>query len=100
MFDHVMTEAEVKAKHRVRMIGGALRYAAADRTDPFAFRRAMAHIDNGVASMGRPENKEYAIAAGSRAMYDAAMVMEPRSYVRDGETINYDVVRWQNMKRP
>ena len=36
---------------RQRMIEGAKRYAAADRSDPFAFNRAMTHINNGVAGL-------------------------------------------------
>lgn len=34
------------------MIQDAMKYAASDRTDPFAFSRAMTHIKNGIAQPG------------------------------------------------
>jgi len=41
-----MTDAVVL--NEVRMIDAARRYAAADKSDPFAFARAMAHIRAGL----------------------------------------------------
>ncbi len=35
--------------YRARQIEGARNYAAADKSDPFAFNRCMTHILNGVA---------------------------------------------------
>lgn len=36
---------------RQRQIEGAKRYASAMKSDPFAFNRAMSHINNGVCSL-------------------------------------------------
>ena len=39
---------KVQDNERDRMIAGAVRYAQADRSDPFTFARAMAQIKNGI----------------------------------------------------
>lgn len=40
-----------------RMMAGAAAYARADKSDPFAFARAKAHILNGVATPAEREGK-------------------------------------------
>lgn len=40
------------------MLEGAVRYAEADRSDPFAFHRAVSHIKNGVATMYDQQGRE------------------------------------------
>ena len=43
-------------KHLDRMISGAERYAAGDKSDPFTFARALAHIKQGLCGAGsRPK---------------------------------------------
>lgn len=55
-----------------RMIDGAKRYAAADRSDPFAFRRALAHIECGVATVIRGEHsREYDLDRAQTGFYAA-----------------------------
>lgn len=51
---------ELEARRRYQ-IAGAKRYAAFDRSDPFALKRALMHIRNGLAE---PKTD------GSDAMYD------------------------------
>lgn len=79
------------------MIQGARRYAQADKSDPFAFSRAMSHINSGVARPSFDGN-------GNRhdAYYDAQEAREKRVSSRpfsDGST-TYDVTVYRDMKRP
>ena len=46
----------MKARHYNDTLQQALNYAAADRSDPFAFARAMAHSANGICDSG-PDGK-------------------------------------------
>lgn len=52
-----------------RAIFAARRYAEFDRSDPFVFRRAMTHINNGIVGFLRD---------GCDAMYDAVPYDETR----------------------
>lgn len=95
-----LTDAEIKARTRARMIDGAKKYALADRTDPFAFRRMVTHIDNGVASVHRGLNKDYDLAAGP-AFYNAETYREPRKIVgSDGQEQVFDIMVFRNVVRP
>lgn len=83
-----------------RMSEAARRYAAADRTDPFALSRAMSHIVSGAASAHRPANKDYDLSAGA-AYYDAEPQRELRKAAgHDGREIEFDVVVYKNVARP
>lgn len=75
-----------------RMVHAAQRYAAADRTDPFTFNRAMTHIANGVAGFRHEPN-------GTRveAFYNAKEVKVKRKLASGEE---YEVVGYDNMVRP
>lgn len=82
-----------------KMTEGARNYAAADRSDPFAFNRAMSHIHNGIA--GFTYNKD-----GSRndAYYKADKIKEKRR-VHNGQTfsdgtVEFTVESYINMQRP
>ncbi len=69
-----------EAVKKARMVEGAKRYAAADRTDPFAYARAMTHIKCGVATVIRQEhNKDYDLDRAATAFYNA------ESYVYERE---------------
>jgi hypothetical protein len=69
MTDQTPTARQM-ARHR--MIEAAKRYAASDRTDPFAFRRAVAHIDNGLCTVIRGErNKDFDLVPAVTSFYDA-----------------------------
>jgi hypothetical protein len=93
-------EAEIKAKQRARMIQAAQVYARADRTDPFSMMRMMTHIDNGVASIHAPANRDYDIAAGP-GFYNAEMHREARKIVgSDGKEQTFDVPVYRNVSRP
>jgi hypothetical protein len=95
-----LTEAQIKAKSRARMIDGARKYALADRTNPFAFRQMMTHIDNGVASVHRGLNKDYELAAGP-AFYSAETLREARKIIgSDGQEQIYDIMTFRNVVRP
>lgn len=77
-------------------IDAARRYAAADRSDPFAFGRAMAHIKNGIAADIKDKSEA--------AHYDAEETQERRSLptgitFSDG-TSDYVVPAYKNVKRP
>ena len=71
-----------------RIIDGARAYAAADRSDPFAFNRAMSHMKNGISSVG---------ARGEDAFYKAEPYQETR-YLPDGR--EYLVTVYKNIQRP
>lgn len=69
-------------------IEAAKRYAAADRTDPWAFDRAMTHMANGIC--GFNEN-------GQDAFYSADEFVEDRVTVTG---ISYPVTVYRNIVRP
>lgn len=102
-----MTAEDIAAKEKARlareratMIQGAKNYAGADRTDPFAFSRAMSHINNGVASFRRPENRELSVEQGD-AFYQATPYREGRTMIgSNGQPQEYSVVRYMNVQRP
>lgn len=80
---------------RQRFIAAAKRYAAADRSDPFAYNRAMTQIDNGIACSLRD---------GADAIYDAVESHETRALpagttFSDG-TSQWSVPVYRNMTRP
>ena len=71
----------------------AMSYAKADSSDPFAFRRAMTHLRNGVASFA---NKE-----GQPAYYSAERYQEPRSIaLPGGGTLEWMADTYRNRFRP
>lgn len=73
------------------MIKGAQFYARADRSDPFAFNRAMTHLNNGVANVFRR----------GKDIIDATYFAEPTKETRhlpDGRP--YKVTVYKNMRRP
>lgn len=71
-----------------RMLEGAKNYALADKSDPFAFNRAMTHVGNRIA--GRTPN-------GEDAFYTAEPASETRQ-LPDGR--EYQVTVYHNMARP
>lgn len=71
------------------LILAAKRYAEADKSDPFAFSRAMTHLKNGIA--------QYALKDGSSAFYDAEEAHEIRR-LPDGT--EYRATIHKNMVRP
>lgn len=80
-------------KFKQRMVEGAVRYAAGDKSDPFAFNRALAHIRSGLCGIDKD---------GRDAFYDATPAMETRCVPTmahpEGEEYQVEVMR--NMKRP
>lgn len=98
--DAAQKQADAKAKAKRRMLDGARRYAQSDKSDPFAYARCVAHINNGVASVSRPANKEYEIPGGVAAYYDADAKIETRKIVANGEEIVWDAIVFTNAVRP
>ena len=75
------------------LVAAAKRYAAADKSDPFAFARAMSHSANGIAS--------YANKNGQSAIYDAELYYEPREIkMPDGKTLSWQAGCYRNIIRP
>lgn len=72
---------------RRRMFEGARNYALAEKSDPFAFARAMSHTLNGIAN----------IHNGEDAFYQADPYQETR-VLPDGR--EYNVTAYRNVKRP
>lgn len=66
------------------MMAGAYAYAQADKSDPFAYARAVSHINNGVATPG--------------SSYGAERYMEMRTMPITGE--KYQVEAYKNVVRP
>jgi len=78
-----------------RRVEAAKRYAAADRSDPFALARAIAHLRNGIA--GSLQN-------GDEAIYDASEFTETRQLppgvtLSNGDTA-FEVKAYRNITRP
>jgi hypothetical protein len=91
------------AKHmaRQRMIEGARRYAAADRTDPFAFRRAVSHIDCGLATIARGERSNtFDLVAAQPAYYDADAQREVVKMNGGGGEIDVERITYKSVVRP
>jgi len=71
----------------------AERFAASDKSDPFAYSRAMAHLRNGVAS--------YSDQYGRAAYYDAEEALEPRAIVMpNGQRLEWNATVYRNIIRP
>lgn len=87
------------SKERRRMIDGAYRYAAANKSDPFALNRALTHLNVGVSGIRINENNERV-----DAFYDAKVGMEkrklpPGQLFSDGSN-TYDVQVYHDVKVP
>lgn len=86
-----------KKDQRAIALAGARNYAAADRSDPFAFARMMTHIDNGIVSFGLKDGD---------AIYSAEPYKETRHLpitVVNGKEIGgeaYTVTCYKTMRRP
>lgn len=79
-------------KLRERHLQGIRNFAAADRSDPFTFQRAMAHLRAGILSNN---------AAGDPAWYNADPFQVERSYIGyDGEPKTYHATEYKNLQRP
>lgn len=76
---------------------GAFNYAQADRSDPFAYAKAMSHIKNGICDQ-RFDNKNN---EQRLCHYEADLTQEQRSFVNgEGKIVEYTVPTYVNMKRP
>lgn len=75
--------------HRMRQVEAAKRYAASDRSDPFAYARAMTHLQNGICRT--PDSQHQA------AIYDAEPFEETR-VLPDGR--EYHATVYRNVVRP
>lgn len=71
-----------------RMLEGARNYAAADRSDPFAYSRAITHIRTGIADISQ---------GGEDRFYSAEPFTEQR-VLPDGTT--YSATAYKNIRRP
>jgi len=81
------------------MLQGARVYAMADRSDPFAFDRAMTHVSLGIADVGFSANND-----PSDRFYQAEQIVEERT-LHGGVTFSdgskkFSVLGFRNMKRP
>lgn len=83
-----MTES-VKDKQARRLEEGARNYAAADRSDPFAYARAKAHIACGIAAF---------YPNGESACYEAEPYIGYRPHPMTGEP--FPVTEYKNRARP
>ncbi len=75
-----------------RILVGAANYARADKSDPFAYSRAICHAKNGVSSVNNAQQKP--------GYYDAEETVEHREYVHEGRTVKYTVPAFINIIRP
>lgn len=85
---------------KLAQIAGAKRYAQADRSDPFAFSRAVSHINNGICKPYLHEKRRVMIDCD----YDARGTTETRELIdgvlfSDGTTA-FKVVEWRGRVRP
>jgi hypothetical protein len=80
-------------KVEARYAKGIENYAAAERTDPFAMARAIAHHKIG---LDRSAHRD-----GGGNNYDATPTVEHREYIdKSGETVRYTVPAYKNVQRP
>lgn len=75
-----------------KQVEGAIRYAKADRSDPFAFNRAMSHIQNGICRTPPDKGGDYG--------YSAKLIKERRSYDTGAEKIEFFVDAYIDIQRP
>lgn len=88
----VRITAQVGFTRDARRVAGARRYAEADRSDPFAFARAMTHLSNGIAAYGKK---------GEEQFYDAVETQETRVLpAADGKRVEYQATVYTNRVRP
>jgi hypothetical protein len=89
----------MNARLQQRMIAGAHAYAAADRSDPFAFSRALSHINNGIAGVRTNENGDKV-----DAFYNAKPVVQtrklPAGQMFSNGANTYQVTTYDAMVRP
>lgn len=79
---------------RETMIEGAKRYAKANKSDPFAMRRALTHINSGAASFRVARGRGKALPG----YYDAEPVVEHKKAVRsDGTVLEWDTQGFRNL---
>jgi hypothetical protein len=79
--------------HTLEMRQAAERYAASEKSDPWAYARALTHIRNGVAS--------YTDQHGRSAFYSADEGNEPRAIkMPNGQVLEWQAVVYRNMIRP
>ena len=82
-----------KSNSHQRMLDGARNYANADKSDPFAYSRATAHLKCGVASPSADK--------GQAAFYDAEPYEGVRKVYRDGVEIGeVKATLYRGMVRP
>lgn len=81
-----------KNKLSARIHDAAIRYARSEKSDPFAYARAVAHAKVGVSSVNNNQQKG--------AYYDAEQTIEHREYVHEGRTVKYTVPAYINVVRP
>lgn len=79
-------------KSHLQRVEDARHYAEADKSDPFAFMRAMNHMKSGFTSFTRD---------GKDAYYQAEPVLETRRIVRpDGSVLQWEATVYKNRARP
>lgn len=79
--------------HELTMHQAAERYAASDKSDPFAYRRAMTHLRNGIAVWSDQQ--------GQPAYYDAEEALEPRAIkMPNGQVLEWNATVYRNIRRP
>jgi hypothetical protein len=88
------TMQQIADKQRQRMIEGAKRYAASDRSDPFTFSRAMTHINNGLCAVRHTKDGPV------ECHYDATAQAEGREYSFNGSTVKYQGTVYKDLVRP
>ncbi len=73
----------------MNLVACAQNYANADRSDPFAYKRAICHLKNGISSRYTHEGKE--------GFYNAEPFQETRM-LPDGR--EYNITVYRNIIRP
>lgn len=80
------------------LVAGAVRYAKADKSDPFALRRALSHVREGLCEPFYDEAAKKLRPGG----YDAKPQKVVKSYVHPVTKAvrKYDAVEYVDAKRP
>jgi hypothetical protein len=93
-----------EASRRREMVEAAHRYAAFDRSDPFALARQLHYIKSGVATHYRPDadGRDGGVPVDAGPAYADATPYSVMRRIRSwgGKEIEFPVIEYRNVRRP
>lgn len=74
------------------LVEHAKNWAAANKSDPFAFATALSEIRHGISTHATPDGKP--------GHHQAEADLETREYTMNGRSVEYKAVVYKNLARP